>query len=91
MICKDPIIGVDFFFVLGLELLGLGGPLLNQKSSKITPYWGKMTTRGNLATLVLIIMLGCSHAHVGRIINAKILLGIMILTCFFEIYPSPKL
>ena len=45
-----------------------------------------MTTRGNLVTLILIITLGCSHAYVGRIIKAKILLGIMINT-FFQNLP----
>ena len=42
------------------------------------PYWGKMTTRGNLVTLVLIITLGCNYGYVGRIFNTKILLEIMI-------------
>ena len=54
------------------------GAITKSEIFKTHPYWGKMTTRGNLATLVLIITLGCSHAYVGRIINVKILLGIMI-------------
>ena len=54
------------------------GAITKSEIFKTHPYWGKMTTRGNLVTLVLIITLGCSHAYVGRIINVKILLGIMI-------------
>ena len=93
MICKDPTIGYDFF-VLGLlnktqhissyfsrEKIYSdfkSGAINKSEIFKKHPYWGKMTTRGNLATLVLIIMLGCSHAYVGKIINVKILLGIMI-------------
>ena len=70
VICKDPTIGYDFFLSRGV--------ITKSEIFKKHPYWGKMTTRGNLATLVLIITLGCSHAYVGRIINAKIFLGIMI-------------
>ena len=54
------------------------GAITKSEIFKKQTYWGKMTTRGNLATLVLIITLGCSHAYVGRIINMNILLGIMI-------------
>ena len=43
-----------------------------------------MTTRGNLATLVLIITLGCSHAYVGKIII------MLVRLCFFEITPHPS-
>ena len=43
---------------------------------KSTHIGGKMTTRGNLATLVLIITLGCSYTYVGRIFDVKILLEI---------------
>ena len=60
-----------------IEILSRG-TITKSEIFKKHPYWGKMTTRGNLATLVLIITLGCSHAYVGRIINAKIVLGIMI-------------
>ena len=54
------------------------GAISKSQIFKKHPYWWKMTTRGNLATLVRIIMVGCSDAYIGRIINAKILLGIMI-------------
>ena len=54
------------------------GAITKSEIFKKHPNWGKMTTRGNLATLVLIITLGCSHVYVGRIINTEILLGIMI-------------
>ena len=61
------------------------GAITKLEIFKKHPYWGKMTTRGNLATLVLIITLGCSHAYFGRIINAKILLG--IINAFFQNLP----
>ena len=54
------------------------GATAKSEMFKKHPYWGKMTTRGNLAPLVLIVTLGCSHAYVVRITNTKILLEIMI-------------
>ena len=73
MICHDPTIGYDFFFVLGLlnkirkylELFFLRkniifilsrGAINKSGIFKKHPYWRKMTTRGNLVTLVLIII-----------------------------------
>ena len=53
------------------------GAITKSEIFKKDPYWGKMTTRGNLATLVLIITLSCSHVYVGRIFNMKIVLEIM--------------
>ena len=94
MICNDPTIGVNYFFVLGLlnkipkylelffsrkKIIAIlsQGAITKSEIFKKHPYWGKMTTRGNLATLVLIITLGCSHAYVGRNFIMKILLEIM--------------
>ena len=56
----------------GCDAVGLSA------GGKKHPYREKVTTRDNLATLVLIITFGCSHAYVGRIINVKILIRIMI-------------
>ena len=78
----------DIFFkkIIHYSDFKTGGAITKSEIFKKHQYWGKMTTRGNLVTLILIITLGCSHAYVGRIIKAKILLGIMINT-FFQNLP----
>ena len=95
MICKDPTIGVIFFCIRARKYPEMSrviffdfksGGHYEIRNLLKAPILGKMTTRGNLATLVLIITLGCSHTYVGRIFNAKILLESGI-NMFFQNLP----
>ena len=81
VICKDPTIGYDFFIrspkqnpeisrVIFFKKKNYSdfksGAITKSEIFKKPPYWGKMTTRGSLATLVLIITFGSvMHMLIG--------------------------